>query len=190
MLYGHAPAVPTDGPLALMLAAARRGKVTTGSTTTTVTSQTASGGFLEAETMTISPSNGGRIVSDSGASAGKAIQLTFNSMASATVNLPESTALVIRAKATLRSGAPNLTLSVDGVPVTTVIVEGTSWANYTFTGVIPAGSHVISIASSNATSKRSLYVDTVTATTGSVVEDFTGSAGSAPDSSNWTANVG
>lgn len=88
------PALPADGPVALMMAAVRRAE----STTPTPIQTTTTGG-LEAESMTISPSNGGRVVSDSSASGGQAIQLTSNAIASGAVTLPDSTALVIRAKA-------------------------------------------------------------------------------------------
>jgi len=141
--------------------------------------------------MTLSSSGSGRIVSDSNASGGQALALTSAGTASTTVSLPASTGLVIRARATLGSGAaPDMTLSIDGVPFTTVVVRSTSWSDYTFGNVIPAGSHVLSLSTSNSTSQSSLFLDKVTTTTGSIGDEFLGSAGSLPNSSIWSVKSG
>ena len=140
--------------------------------------------------MVLSPSTGGRIVTDSTASGGLALALTSTATASTTVTLPYSTELVIRTKATLNNGAPTMKLSIDGVPVTTVVVNSTAWSDYTVTGVIPAGTHVISLGSSNATLRRSLYIDKMTSMSGSLVEEFSGAVGTAPNTSSWTPKTG
>ena len=145
---------------------------------------------VQAESMVLTRSTGGRVVTDRAASGGSALVLTSNVTASTTVVLPNSTALVVRAKATLNSGSPNMTLAIDGVPVTTVVISGTSWADYTFTGVIPAGTHVLSVSTSNSNTKRSLYIDALSVTTGPFIEDFVGSAKSAPSAANWTIKTG
>ncbi len=194
-LSGGGPAVPTDTAVAAMLAATRRGRVESTAVPAALAAKaaataTATTTLVQAESMLLTPSGGGKVMTDRNSSGGAALVLTSATKASTTVTLPASTALVIRAKATLSSGSPNMTLSVDGVPVTTVVVNGTSWANYTFTGVIPAGSHVISISSSNSTTRRSLYLDTVTATSGSFIEEFQGNSGAAPSSGNWSIKTG
>ena len=140
--------------------------------------------------MTLAPSGSGRIVSDSKASGGRALALTSAGTASTTVSLPASTGLVIRARATLGSAAPNMTLSIDGVPFTTVVIKSTSWADYTFGTAIPAGSHVLSLSTSNSTSKSTLFLDKVTTITGSIGDEFLGSAGSLPNSSIWSVKSG
>ena len=83
-----------------------------------------------------------------------------------------------------------MTLSIDGVPFTTIVVKSTSWSDYTFGNVIPAGSHVLSLSTSNSTSQSSLYLDKVTTTTGSLGDEFLGSAGSLPNSSIWSVKTG
>lgn len=197
VLSGPTRTVPADAVLALILGTPQRQRAnglqllrsgsaapvaaatTTGTTTTTV----------EAERMTVAPSTAGSVIYDRSASRGYALKLTANGTASRTVTLPASTALTIRAKT--NSGAtPNMTLTVDGVPVTTVVVSSASWTNYTITGVIPAGSHVLALSSSTATSTGPLFIDKITTATGSIGDDFIGKSGSAPDKSIWTAKVG
>ncbi len=137
--------------------------------------------------MALSPLSAGGVFPDRKASGRSALALSSSGTVTTTVTLPASTGLVIRAKAS--SGFPNMTLSIDGVPVTSVIVKATSWSDYTFAGVIPAGSHVLSISSSTATPQRALYLDKVTTTTGSIGDEFVGKAGSAPNSM-WTVGSG
>ncbi len=197
-LTGSAPVIPADTAVAALLAAGRRERNVPSLAARTATSRNAASATatapvnsVEAEAFVIAPSGGGRVQTDRSASAGSALVLTSgSSSASATVNLPASTALVIRAKSTLNSGAPNMTVAIDGVPVTTIVVNGTYWSNYTMTGVIPAGSHVLTVSTSNATSKRSLYIDTMSVTSGPFIEDFTGSSGSSPSAANWSIKTG
>lgn len=82
-----------------------------------------------------------------------------------------------------------MTLSIDGVPITTVVVKSTKWTDYTITGPIAAGSHVLSISSTSATALKSLYLDKVTTRTGPFVENFSGSRGAAPGPL-WTVKTG
>lgn len=69
-------------------------------------------------------------------------------------------------------------------------MRSTSWTNYTITGVIPAGSHVLALSSSTATSTGPLFIDKVTTATGSIGDDFIGKSGSAPDKAIWTPKIG
>jgi len=195
-LSGGTPTVPADASLALMMGAARRGRgpaaevsATTATTTTAAAaakSSTNTTTTIEAERMALSGS--GRVVSDRTASNGSSVALTGAATATATVSLPASTGLTIRAKT--NSGSPNLMLSLDGQAVTTVVVRSTGWSDYTITGVIPAGTHVLSIGTSNSTSQSSLYLDRVTTMTGPMVMDFSGKAGTAPNSTFWTSRSG
>ncbi len=151
-------------------------EATTSTTTTTV----------EAEDMAIS--GAGRAVADSNASGGYALALSGPATASTTVALPESSVLTVRVMS--GAGAPDMTVAIDGVPVTTVLVESASYSDYRFAGAIAAGSHVISISSSTATSQNTLYLDKVVTTTGPIVDEFLGASGSAPASGIWTVRTG
>jgi len=190
-MSGSAPIVPTDAAVAAMLVASRReqivslGGAAATKATATATSPTTS---IEAETLIFAPVAHGRVVVDRNASGGTALALTGSGTASSTIVIPASTGLVIRARSS--SGSPNLTLSIDGVKVTTIVVNSTSYSDYTFAGTVPGGPHVLSISSSNATGLASLYLDKVTATNGSIVDDFLGKSGSAPDSRYWNVQTG
>jgi VCBS repeat-containing protein len=141
---------------------------------------------VEAEDMTIS--GAGRAVVDSNASAGYALALSGPATASTTLTLPESSVLTIRVMS--GAGAPDMTVAIDGVPITTVLVESASYSDFKFAGAITAGSHVISISSSTATSRNTLYLDKVVTTTGPIVDEFMGESGSAPSSGIWTVRSG
>ncbi len=193
---GDAPTVPADASLALALGAARRENsavlrsaaakstkttVVAATATTTTTTTTA-----EAEKMARSGST--RVVSDNKASGRSAIALVGSGSVSTTVTIPASTALTIRARTS--SGAPNMTVSIDGVPITTVVVSSTSYSDYTFAGSIPAGTHAITVSSSSATSTSTLYLDKVSTTTGAIGDQFNGKSGAAPNSTMWTRTTG
>ena len=193
---GGAPTVPADTSLALMLGASRREtavpltsaarRVVTTAAATTATSSTTTTSTVEAEKMKAGGS--ARVVSDSKASSRSAVAIVGNATVTTTVTIPASTALTIRARTT--SGAPNLTVSIDGVPITTVAVTSTSYADYAFAGAIPAGTHSISISSSNATSTSSLYLDKLSTSAGPVGDQFTGKSGSTANSTMWTTTTG
>ena len=183
VVSGGTPAVPADTSLALMLGAARRKAVTSAPTASTRPTPS-----VEAEKMSVSPASSGRIVSDRAASGRSALALVGSGTASTTMTIVASTTLTIRAKAS--SGSPNMTVSIDGVPITTVVVKSTSYTDYTFAGAIPAGQHVISVATANATPSSTLYLDKVSTSTGAVGDQFSGKAGSAPNSSIWTSAIG
>jgi beta-glucanase (GH16 family) len=196
-LSGTTPTAPADAAIAMAMEATRRERATglrllrSGSAApvaaaTTTSNKTAT---IEAERMTVAPATAGSVIYDRSASGGYALKLTAGGTATRAVTLPASTALTIRAR-TSSGASPNLTLTVDGVPVTTVVVRSTSWTNYTITGVIPAGSHVLALSSSTATSTGPLFIDRITTATGSIGDDFTGRAGSAPDKGIWTPKVG
>lgn len=157
-------------------------------------STTSSTTGVEAERMTVSTAGAGIVVTDRTASGKSALALVKNGTASVTVTVPAATGLVVRAKASLNAGAPSMTLSIDGVPVATIMVKSTKWSDYTFAGAIPAGTHELSITYSNnydtATGTRDLFIDKITTVTGTIGDEFSGSAGSAPNSSVWTVKTG
>jgi beta-glucanase (GH16 family) len=191
-LSGGAPTVPADASLALMLGAARRERAAVRTSTVAAavpaaTSQTAGATTTVTEAEKMTTSGAGRLASDKSASAGYAVVLSGKGSASTTLTLPEATALTLRVRAA--SGAPNMTLSIDGVPYTTLMINSSSYADYTFAGGIAAGTHVVSISSTTATTKNLLYVDKVTTSSGPIVEDFIGKSGSAPGRI-WAARSG
>lgn len=189
-----APTAPADAMVALMAGTVRREKdaalrTTRASAARPVASESSTTTpAIEAEAMAVTPSTVSRSVLDGAASGGYALALSGSGAASTTVTLSASSALTIRAKT--NSGSPNMTLLIDGVPVTTVVVSSTSWADYTFAGALSDGSHVLSIASSDATSQSTLYLDKVTSRTGPIGDEFLGQSGSAPNGAIWTAKSG
>jgi beta-mannanase len=118
---------------------------------------------LEVERMTL-PS-GDSVVSDSGASGGQAVKVIANGSASGTVNLPSNaTSIGLAAKGTKCTGKwPKVNLQVDGkTALYSAGISSSSWKSYTATVALSSGIHTLSIASSNATSCRSLYLDVIT----------------------------
>ena len=184
--------VPADTTVGLMSEVVRRGRfapttasapVAAATTTSSVTT------VVEGEQMVFSPLSSGRVVSDTNASNGSALAITGIGTATATVNVPAATTgLVIRAKTV--AGAPKMTLSVDGVAVTTLMVVSTGWTDFTFAGVVPAGSHDISVSTSTSTASNTLYLDKLSTITGSISDDFTGKYGSAPSDPLWGVRSG
>jgi hypothetical protein len=130
---------------------------------------------MEAEQMSLPA--GGSVISDSTASGGNAVQLLTNGSATGFVSFPSSvTSLTVMAKGSQCSGAPTMTLIVDGNNIfTNTAVSSTSWAAYNGTPVsaLAAGTHSLSIAFTNdyynpgkvhggkthAACDRNLYID-------------------------------
>lgn len=183
-LNGGVPTVPRDASLALMFAAARRETAVAAATTTSTTTTT----VVEAEKMTISQGGSARVIYDSKASGRSGMAIAGSGSVSTTVTIPTSSALTIRAKTS--SGAPNMTVAIDGVPITTVVVKSTSYTDYTFAGTIAGGTHVISISTSNATSRSTLFLDKVSTTIGTIGDQFDGKSGSAANRTIWTTVTG
>ena len=149
--------------------------VTTNATAMASAATTASGNvIIEAESMAVSPAGAAITYSDSTASGGRALLMQSNSTASATLSLPASTSLVVRAKGDQYKGAPQMVVSVDGKTVATISVSATSWTNYTIPVAIPAGTHTISVAFTNDLYRarlgdRNLRVDNITVVASAVV---------------------
>ncbi len=176
-----------DAAVGMASEVVRRGRfapVTVAAATTTSSTATA----VEGEKMTLSRTGVGRVVSDKNASSGSALAITGNVTASTTVNIPTgTTGLIIRAKST---GGPNMTLAVDGVAVTTLMVVSSGYTDFTFAGVVPAGQHVISVASTTATTSATLYLDKISTMSGPIIDHFTGKSGSAPSDPLWSVRSG
>jgi len=122
---------------------------------------------LEAESMTVTPSNAGSTVRDASASGGLALSLRAGATASKAVALTASSAVVVRARGQRTCGStPVMSLFVDGTSISTVQVTAASWTDYTTPIVIPAGSHTIGVGFANqgrsSFCNRSLVVDRVT----------------------------
>lgn len=128
--------------------------------------------IVEGEALVVNPARAGSKVNDNTASGKKALKLSTNATATATVTLPEFTSVVIRAKGDQYNGAPIMTVSVDGKLVSTTQVSATAWTDYTIAVSGGAGSHVLSIAFTNDVSSgtgkdRNLQIDKITVVAGS-----------------------
>lgn len=122
---------------------------------------------VEAETMTWTPTAGGVVGAQTGASAGSALTLLGNATASKTLTLAASSKVVVRAKAQLCLGAPSMKVKVDGTVIATMTVMSTAWTDYVASSAISAGSHTISVEYTNefkfsTSCDRNLLLDKVT----------------------------
>lgn len=133
---------------------------------------TANSTALEAEALVVAPAANGSSYTDSTASGGKALGLWANATASATVTLPASMKVVVRAKAQKCQGQPTMVVTVDGVTIGSATVSATSWTDHSATANLGAGSHVVGIAYTNDYRSlfcdRNLLVDKVTIVPGAV----------------------
>jgi hypothetical protein len=109
---------------------------------------------IEAEGMTVSPAKAGTVFKDSSASGQKGLLLNANATVTKTLSLSDTTSVIIRARGDQYNGAPSMTLSVDGIAISTVQVSSTSWRDYTVPVQAAAGTHTISVAFTNAYAKN------------------------------------
>lgn len=128
---------------------------------------------LEAEQMVLPA--GGSVVTDSMASAGKAVKLASNGTASGSVNFPSSvTSLTVMAKGVQCNGAPTMNVALDGNALLSgKSVSATYWNSYSVSPAnsVAAGTHNLSISFTNnnsyskrhnrttTTCSRDLYLD-------------------------------
>jgi hypothetical protein len=124
---------------------------------------------VQAEQMLLP--TGATVLSDSGASGGKAVSLSApGTSLSVTLSLPSAaTGLQVVAKGTrCQRGWPAMTERVDGKAVlSNISVSSSSWETLTATVSLAAGSHTLSITDAAAVACRALSVD---------VSKFTGSS--------------
>lgn len=100
-------------------------------------------GQTEAETLV----GNGTIVSDLMASGRQALKLTTTTPATGTLTAAApGTNIVIHAKGTQCSGAPQATITVDGTQALIASVSGTTWGDYTATVPVTQGTHTLSAA--------------------------------------------
>jgi hypothetical protein len=96
---------------------------------------------FEAEYMT-----GATVVSDTTASAGKALYFATDSAASGAYDLNiGATQLTVRAKGVQCQGSPQVVVAIDGAQVQLATVSTSSWADYAVPVNIAKGSHSISV---------------------------------------------
>jgi hypothetical protein len=110
---------------------------------------------LQAEQMTLPA--GGSVITDATSSAGKAVKLTANGAVSGSVSFPSTvTSLTVMARGDQCSGAPTMTVALDGTNrLTNTAIASTTWSSYTYTPTasIAAGTHNLSISFTNSYSK-------------------------------------
>ncbi|MBX4197209.1 hypothetical protein KW801_01475, partial [Candidatus Saccharibacteria bacterium] len=124
---------------------------------------------LEAEQMILPVS--GSVVTDTSASSGKAVFISTNGTATGSLNLPSNvTSLTVVAKGVQCSGAPTMTMAIDGSnTMTNMAVSSTAWASYSASVNLNAGTHSVALSFTNDYNKtrgnsrnsctRDLYID-------------------------------
>lgn len=122
--------------------------------------------IYQAEALTVSPSSSGYVLTDSAASGGKALKIHSNASASRSISVLEpSVTLIVRARGQQCSGAPRMTVSVDGTSRLSASVSATSYTDYRAALSLPAGNHSVKLAFSNdyrsSACDRNLIVDSV-----------------------------
>lgn len=120
----------------------------------------------EGETLSLSRSSAGYVFADSAASGGKALKIHSNASASRSASVSQSSVkLIARARGQQCSGAPQMTVSVDGSTRLTASVSATSYTVYSAMLSLPAGAHSVKVSYSNdyrsSGCDRNLIVDSV-----------------------------
>lgn len=129
---------------------------------------------LEAEQMALPA--GGSVITDTTASAGKAIQLLNNGTASGSVSFTSSvTSFAVIARGTQCQGSPTMSVALDGTNyISNTAVSNTAWASFSATpaNAIASGTHSLAISFANDYTKtkgnsrnncsRALYIDVTT----------------------------
>jgi endoglucanase len=119
---------------------------------------------LEAETLT-QPSGSGQIVSDAGASGGRALEIWSTATASGTVTSRATRRITVRARGQLCDGAPRMVVAVDGRTALDVQVGATSWTDYAADLPLADGAHTLTVRFANDYLRtgcdRNLFVDRV-----------------------------
>jgi hypothetical protein len=127
---------------------------------------------FEGESMTLGAGGPGGPRSDANASGGQTMALLNNVGASKSLaTSARYTRIVVHARGSQCSGAPQMEIMVDSAVVATLAVPSTSYGDYDAGIELPAGSHTISVRMTNDLSQagnplqpgcdRNLYVDVV-----------------------------
>ncbi len=119
---------------------------------------------IQAESLSLSSSRVGAVLSDSAAQGGKALKIWSNGSASKSVNVGQGTVKVTaRARGQMCSGAPQMSVYVDGVRRIATSVSSTSYSAYSASVALPAGTHSIRVSFTNdyrsSSCDRNLIVD-------------------------------
>lgn len=119
---------------------------------------------LEAESMSL-PSSQGQVRSHPSASNGRSLFIWSNGTASASVYVPASGRLTVRARGLMCEGAPLLRMAVDGRGVLTTYVRSSDWRGYRASTSTSRGWHRISVSFVNdrltPACDRNLDVDSI-----------------------------
>src|SRR5438552_3649435 len=84
---------------------------------------------FEAEAMSL-PTSQGMVFGDAAAGGGRALLIWSNGTATRSMTTAGVRAISVRARGDQCSGAPSLTLSIDGAAVLTQAVAATAWTTY------------------------------------------------------------
>jgi hypothetical protein len=106
------------------------------------------------------------VVTEAGASGGKAMKFWRNGVTTKTTTTPKVTKMTVTARGDQCTGAPTMVIKADGVQIATVNVSSTTYAAYPLAIAFAAGTHKIDISLTNdlytsATCDRNLYIDKV-----------------------------
>ncbi len=126
---------------------------------------------IQAESLTLTPSGAGAVVSESAAGDGKALKIWSNSSALKSVPVAQDTVkITVRARGQQCSGAPQMSVYVDDVRRISTSVSNTTYADYSATLALPAGSHSVKTAFANdyrsSSCDRNLLVDSLSLVSG------------------------
>lgn len=132
---------------------------------------TPANGDFEAENITNVSSSNIKKYNDSSASGGKSLQFWVNGTATQSTSTPDVTRITVFAKGVLCSGAPIMTVSINGVQVINTPVVSTSYASFAADVTLSTGSQSIQVGFTNdyyssPSCDRNLIVDKVEFTPG------------------------
>ncbi len=119
---------------------------------------------IQGEVLSLNSSSVGKVISDSAASGGKALKIWSNGSGSKSVAVAEkSVTLVARARGEQCNGAPRMSVYVDGIRRIDTSVSSNSYATYSASVALAAGTHTIKAAFTNdyksGSCDRNLIVD-------------------------------
>ena len=132
---------------------------------------------FEGEAMSWSPAGSANTYYDANATGTQAQDVSGNGLGTWTGTLPATVEILVKARAQLCSGAPNMTVAIDAGSAVNVSVTATTYTVYTVPVSITAGSHTIKIGYTNdyyggPGCDRNLWIDTVS--TGAEPPTFVG----------------
>lgn len=165
----------------------------------------------EAEAMAVTPDTARKVVSDSTASGGQAVQLRSKATLSLSGQFPAVSQISVVAKGQQCLGDPSISVFVDGTQVYKTSITQYVWNVYPIATTIPAGTHTIAVQFTNPLTlvcARTVYIDKLSLVLGgptdptdppangecvnppvsatrAFFDDFDGPASSPPDPQAW-----